>query len=109
MNNISEIVKLIKKKLDGTLDAHELAILEDWAKKDLSHSKLLRSVEEEEVVLNDVLLWLEMQEKDREITWRKKLEQQTFNPSCRRKVPNVKISSVIKIFDLNNPNEKDLF
>ncbi|HLQ99245.1 MAG TPA: FecR family protein, partial [Sphingobacterium sp.] len=78
MYDISEIAKLIRKKLEGSIDAQKLAVLEDWAKEDPLRTELLQRLENEEVLLNDILLWLEMQEKEGEKTWVKKLEHKTF-------------------------------
>lgn len=78
MYDISEIAKLIRKKLEGSIDSRELAVLENWAKTDPLHIELLQKLENEEVLLNDVLLWLEMQEEEGEKIWINKLERKTF-------------------------------
>lgn len=76
MSDVSKIAKLIKMKLEGSIDAQGLAVLENWGKENPENAKLLQKVENGDLVLKDVLLWLEIQEGDDE--WIEKLTEKTF-------------------------------
>lgn len=76
MSDVSKIAKLIKMKLEGSIDAQGLAVLKKWEEEEPEHAKLLQKLEEGDFVLKDVLLWLEVEEGKDE--WIEKLTKKTF-------------------------------
>lgn len=78
MYHTSEIARLIRKKLEGSIGPRELLSLEAWARKSTSNSDLLKKLEDEEVVLEDVLNWLELSADEEEGSWIERLERKTF-------------------------------
>lgn len=76
MYNTAEIARLVRKKLEGTITDQELLLLKQWAKKSSYNADLLRKVDKEEIVLEDVLDWLKLKEDDH---WTQRLESKTFS------------------------------
>jgi ferric-dicitrate binding protein FerR (iron transport regulator) len=79
MYDTSEIARLIKKKLEGTITAGELLLLKSWAEQDSLNADLLEKIDNEEMVLGDVLRWVELKDSEDEGDWVKRLEDSTFD------------------------------
>ncbi len=79
MNDISAIVVLIRKKMDGTINDQELLFLETWAGENPLHAELLKRTEDEEIVLEDVREWLALRDGENKGVWGKRLESKTLH------------------------------
>ncbi|HMR17778.1 MAG TPA: FecR domain-containing protein [Sphingobacterium sp.] len=79
MSNISEIVVLIRKKMNGTISDQELLFLERWVKENPLYSELLKKTEDEELILEDVKNWLELRDEEEGNKWNKRLEAKTLH------------------------------
>jgi len=77
MHDTSEIAKLIRKKLDGTITARESAVLHSWLQTHDFGSALRKDITTEEAVLEDVLRWLELQDRDKQEQWSERLTRMT--------------------------------
>lgn len=79
MYDTSNIAKLLKKNLDGTISAEEFIFLEHWRKKSPSNAALLKKVENEKILFEDVMKWLELEKVERQHNWIGRLEERTFS------------------------------
>lgn len=61
MPDISEISKLLKKKLQNTISDQEQGRLLAWGKEHPKHEDLLKRIDDGEAIFEDVLIWLEFQ------------------------------------------------
>lgn len=77
MFDTSEIVILIRKKIEGTISTKELLLLEDWASEHPSNGLLIEKVEKQEVVLEDALNWLEFRRNSGE-QWHERMVLKTL-------------------------------
>lgn len=89
MDNVSDIVFLIRKKIEGTINDQELLALERWTAESTWHADLLKKTEDEEVVLEDVRNWLELRDGEENGAFVQRLESQTLN-KIRAKEQNKK-------------------
>lgn len=64
MTNYNEIVQLFKKKLQGTIDRDEEIVLMDWAKGNEQREKLLNEIAANDLLLEEVEQWLELDRQD---------------------------------------------
>lgn len=79
MYNTTVIAKIILKKINNTISLDEMLLLDEWAKQSLSNADLLEKMMDEELVLDDILIWLELKRGEEEITWGERLEIQTLS------------------------------
>lgn len=77
MSDTSEIVILIRKKIDGTISTDELLLLESWANRHPSNSNLLDRLVDEDLILEDALNWLEFR-REIEGGWRERFASMTL-------------------------------
>lgn len=77
MSKTSDIVLLIRKKMDGTISDHELLCLQKWRDENPLHAQLLKITEDEETVLEDVRDWLTLRDGEDKDTWFGRLESKT--------------------------------
>lgn len=78
MNNISDIVILLRKKMNGTISDQEFLLLTKWVEQDPLHAELLKRTEDEEVILEDLRNWLTLRDEEQKISWGKRLETNTL-------------------------------
>lgn len=85
MNNISDIVTLLSKKMNGTISDQELLLLVKWAAESPLHAELLKKTEDEEMVLEDVRHWLELRDGEENDIWDQRLASKTLAKIHRAK------------------------
>jgi len=78
MNNISDIVALLSKKMNGTISDQELLLLVKWVAEDPLHAELLKRTEDEDIVLEDVRHWLELRDGQENDIWNQRLASKTL-------------------------------
>ncbi len=78
MKDTTEIARIIKKKLEGTLTSQEELVLDQWAASSPSNAQLLEDLTDENLVLDDVASWIELCAKDEGVTWGNRLADMTF-------------------------------
>src|SRR5690606_17030527 len=61
-----------------TITDQELLLLKQWAKESSYNADLLRKVDKEETVLEDVLGWLKLKDREEDGEWSKRLEARTL-------------------------------
>lgn len=76
MNNESEILQLIIKRIDKTISDDELQRLEEWGRESIFNTEFLIRIEDESLVLEDVRLWLEL--RDQNLNWKNELAERSF-------------------------------
>lgn len=79
MKDTTEISRLIKKKLEGSITAQEQLILDKWAAASASNAKLLDDLRNEDLILGDLANWLELNSNDRERRWTDRLADATLD------------------------------
>lgn len=79
MYDTSNIARLIKKKLDGTISPEELVFLEKWGLSSSSNAALLKKVENEKLLFQDVIKWLELEKIEGQQDWIERLEERTIS------------------------------
>ena len=78
MTNISDIVVLIRKRLDGTISDQELLLLEKWIAENPLYAELLKKAEDKEILLEDIRDWLLLRSGEDKGLWKKRLESKTL-------------------------------
>lgn len=73
-----DIIFLLRKKMDGTINDQELQMLEAWGAEDPIHAELLRKVEDEEVVVSDLKDRLAFRTYNVKTDWIKTFEEKTM-------------------------------
>lgn len=89
MYKTSELVKLIKKKIEGTITADELIELNELAKKNPSIGSLLRIVEDDHTLLEDTALYLSLSMEEEKGDRQKRILENTLSKIHKR--PKVKL------------------
>lgn len=77
MKSSFDIVSLIRKKIEGTLNDQELGLLEEWVGEDSWRAELLKKVEDEETLLSDFRSWLDLRIDDHD-NWQQEFEDKTI-------------------------------
>lgn len=84
----TEIVVLLKKKIDNSISKQELMKLHMWANEHPDHNALLRRVEDGSTLMKDILIMLEyMEQRDKET--RERIQQRTL--SKKREGKEIKV------------------
>lgn len=88
MYETSEIANLIRKKLEGTITTQELLLLKNWADGNPSYTEMLSSMDNEEMILEDVLNWLKLKEEEEEgKSWEQRLEAKILDKISNDRPP----------------------
>src|SRR5690606_25624373 len=78
MDDISDVIILIRKKMAGTISDQELLFLEKWVAESPLHAELLKRAEDEEIVLEDIRDWLALRNGERNGAWDERLKSKTL-------------------------------
>jgi len=78
MDDISDVIILIRKKMAGTISDQELLFLEKWVAESPLHAELLKRAEDEEIVLEDIRDWLALRNGERNGVWDERLKSKTL-------------------------------
>lgn len=96
MNDYSDIIALIRKLLDKSINEDELLLLQKWCEESPFNADLLNKIENEKMLLDDVRVWLELRDSNK--SWLDQLESRTFskifNTNKNRRKINLNFLSV---------------
>ena len=84
-NHHEYIAQLIKKRLNNSLSDREKSLLEEWVRQHPARKEFLETLNDPEELFEQVLQWVELEEKDTE-DWLNKLEQSTLTKIRHRPV-----------------------
>lgn len=114
MYDTSQIKKILRKKLDGTINVEEELLLKEWGEQNTFNAELLNKITNKDLLLEDLLSWFALKKGEEQISWTERLENKILSkidtknkisrmakkPTYRNLLPYVAALLITSVFGL---------